>query len=65
MERKGTTTEAQRRAMAKYQKKFVHTGINFEREFRDKVSAYCDRHGTSLGRLVTEYLEKLLAEEEL
>ncbi len=63
MEEKKTTTEAQRRAMAKYQKKFVHTAVNFEREKRDRIQAYCKKQGKSFGQIVNEYFDKVLAEE--
>lgn len=57
------TTEAQRRATAVYQKKFVHSAINFDPEKKRLITEYCARHNTSMTKLVNDYFDKLLAEE--
>lgn len=56
------TSEARRRANLKYQRKFVHASINMPRELREKLNEYCDENGTSVQRLVLDYLESLVKE---
>ena len=63
MENKNKTSEAQKRAMLKYQRKFIHVSINMTKELRQKVSEYCDMHGISLNQIVVTYLEKLIEED--
>ena len=55
-------SEAQKRAMKKYQQKFVHATFNIDRDLRDKVNEYCVANGTSMGKVITQYLERLVSE---
>lgn len=65
MAEKKPITEAQKAAMMRYQRKFVHTAINIEREKRDRIQEYCKRHNTSLTTLLNEFLDGLLEKEAL
>ena len=52
--------ESRARANLKYQRKFAHVSINVPRDVREKAAEYCDQHGTSLNKLINEYLEALV-----
>ena len=59
---KKKSSEALKRAVLKYQQKFVHASINIDRDLRDRVNEYCRENETSMTKLITEYLERLVNE---
>lgn len=55
------STESQIKASLKYQRKFAHVSINMDRDLREEVARYCEENGTSLQKLVNDYLGQLVS----